>query len=219
MAAYTGAASTRAQALIDEVADVVRAVREGTSWGHQMREYTHVALDGVLSNQPLAGKRCLVIGGSTTSCSVLRYLVERGVAPDRLTIAYRGEGRRRLVQQVRQIAGEGATRLRLGAYDAPELRTALCNADLVFLGIDRAEPILSPSGLQRDGSHPLTILDFNTHPSTHGLATQPGVTLIEAHAIAQAVEEAARASLRDPMFHQAAIDAERAIAQRVAMGP
>lgn len=220
MAAYTGASGSRAQALLDEVDRVVAHVRENTLWGSCMRGYTHAALERALDRQPGAGDRCLVVGGSTTSCSVLRYLIDAGVAPANITLAYRGEGRRRLVQQVREIAGEALKRLRLGSYDTPELHGAARDADFILLGVDRREHILDGGSLGgRDGGRPLTIVDFNTHPSTKGVGDVAGVRLIEAGALAAAVEEASLESLRDPTFHHAKVDAERAIAERVAMGP
>lgn len=219
MAAYTGAAGARAESLVGDAERLVAEVRDGSAWGAHMREYTHVALDGVVADRraELARARCTVMGGSTTALSTLRYILALPASDAaRITAIYRGEGRRRLVSQIRQVAGDAAQRVRVGSYDDPAVGRALTTSDWILLGVDRREPVLTRASLADRGGRPVTIVDFNTFGSTEGLDGLSGVRVIGARELGAAVERASVAALADPAVHGAALDAERVIAAALA---
>jgi hypothetical protein len=77
------------------------------------------------------------------------------------------------------------------SYTTPEVLAAIADADVLFYGVDRDEPILTPdmlTGLRDFSERPLTIIDFNTNGSTTGIRDLPGVTLWDADQLAREVD-------------------------------
>ena len=120
--------------------------------------------------------------GSTTSRSILETLYDEfGVKECDVTLAYRNHCGGQ-VKQLRRAIRHGR-RLRTHSYSERAVLAALAEADVVYFGIDRDEPVLTGEALRelRDfGERPLTIIDFNTSGSTAGVESLPGVTLWDA---------------------------------------
>src|SRR4029078_12160315 len=95
--------------------------------------YCDVTLPSFLTWAELRQGNSLVIGGSSTTRSLLRSLVQRHqVDPPRITVAYRGEGRVNLVRDLRRVLGEHG-RLRVQRYDEGRGLNAMSRAEFLFL--------------------------------------------------------------------------------------
>ena len=95
----------------------------------------------------LANARHVVIGGSTTSRSILQSLYTQfSVKESAVTLVYRNHqgGQMKLL---RKAVGRGR-RLRTQSYTDPTVIEAIADADLVYYGIDREEPVLDPEMLR-----------------------------------------------------------------------
>jgi hypothetical protein len=139
------------------------------------------------------------------------------VPPHQLTLVYREHhGQMKLL---RTALGQGR-RLRVHAYTELRVVRAIAEADVVYLGIDQAEPVLDPSGLGdlRDlAARPLTIVDFNSFGSLRGDVVPPGVAVWNAQQLDEAVAAGAAALRRRDEYRGAVAEAEAYI-ERAAPG-
>ena len=165
---------------MEHAAVLTEAVRAETSWGRYATSYCHTALTGV--EQESAVRMDLgnhvVIGGSTTSHSILRTLAgEYSVLGRRKTVVYRcHHGQMKLL---RSALGDGR-RLRVHAYSEESVIGAIADADFVYFGIDHPDPVLDTTVLAdlRDFSErPLLIMDFNSFGSLTDTDVPEGVSL------------------------------------------
>lgn len=220
MAIHINAAGPDAQKLIGKVQSIVEELRTTTPWGRFSCKYCYAALYDFLKklnctqNKP----QCVVIGGSTTSRSILQVLIEHfEISSENLTLIYRGGGRQRLVKLLRQAIGQGR-RILVNKYCEPEVSRAIAQADIVFLGVDRREPILTSSCISslRDFTiHPLTIIDFNTFGSCEDFDEIAGIKVITASQLEAEVARYTDALLDDVDIHKAAVAAQRVISAEV----
>ena len=165
---------------MEQAAELTEAVRSETSWGGYATSYCHTALTGIERESAVRmdlGNH-VVIGGSTTSHSILRTLAEEyGVHGRRKTVVYRcHHGQMKLL---RNALGDGR-RLRVHAYSEESVIEAIAEADFVYFGIDHPDPVLDTKVLAdlRDfGERPLLIMDFNSFGSMTGTDVPEGVSL------------------------------------------
>lgn len=184
LAERAGMAGPRLQALVAEACAVAESSRSETTWGRESPGYCYAAiarLQRALGGK-LANSRHVVIGGSATSRSVLQALFDQfEVHECDATLIYRTHqgGQTKLL---RKVIGNGR-RLRVDSYKTRGVLNAIADADIVYFGVDRDEPILTAeelTGLRDLVATPLTIMDFNTAGSTKGLDNLPGVNLWDA---------------------------------------
>ena len=181
LAERAGTAGPHAEALVDEAVSLARSVRQETAWGRLDPGYCFAAITRIQDALPLKLANCrhVVVGGSTTSRSVLEALYEQfGVQESSVTLAYRSHqgGQMKLL---RKAVGHGR-RLRTNSYSDQPVLDAIADADVVYFGIDREEPVLTAEtlrGLRDFAARPLFILDFNSSGSTLGLEGLPGIRL------------------------------------------
>jgi glutamyl-tRNA reductase/protoheme ferro-lyase len=218
IAQCSGAAGARATQLVTQAADLAEEVRAETAWGRFSTGYCRAALAHLSERGAAFAERChVVIGGSTTSRSVLSGLTEQFAVPQQqLTLVYRDHhGQMKLL---RSAIGHGR-RLRVHDYAEQSVLEAIAGADVVFFGIDQNEPVLDPGALQglRDFvARPLTIVDFNSFGSL-GCTTPPaGVTVWTASDLEEGVAAHADALYAHGDFARAVADAEARIEQRLA---
>jgi ferrochelatase len=192
LAESAGAAGVRSRTMVEEAVGVARAVRAETAWGRLDPGYCFAALERIHESLPLKLANCrhVIIGGSTTSRSIIQTLYEHyDVKEPSVTLVYRNHqgGQMKLL---RKAVGHGR-RLRVQSYNTSEVLAAIADADVLFYGVDRDEPILTAemlAGLRDFNERPLTIIDFNTNGSTAGVRELPGVTLWDADQLATEVE-------------------------------
>ncbi|MFC1628455.1 ferrochelatase [Gemmatimonadota bacterium] len=170
----------RSEALMESAAHLTGTVRAETSWGGYATSYCHAALTGVEHETGIRMDvgRHVVIGGSTTSHSILRTLAdEYSVYGQRKTVVYRcHHGQMKLL---RAALGDGQ-RLRVHAYSEESVIRAIADADHVYFGIDHPDPVLDIAVLQglRDfGQRPLMIMDFNSFGSMTDSVGPEGVSI------------------------------------------
>ena len=210
VAQRAGTAGPMTRKLIGDVLALERSLRAETEWGEFEPGYCFAALSRIFETTHLdpVDHRHLVVGGSTTSRSVLTTLIEQFDVPSRqLTLAYRGHSGGQ-IKLLRKAIG-GGRRIRVQTYGEPQVLRAIADADVVFLGIDRDEPVLVAEDLRdlRDFvARPLMIIDFNTFGSTSDVESVPGVTLWTAENIDGAVAEFAQA-MRETRKFTGALDA------------
>lgn len=213
MALHINAAGATVENLIGKVNSIVQELRTTTPWGRFSCQYCYAALQDFLDDLICSKSQpqCVVIGGSTTSRSILQVLVQHfEVSSENLTLIYRGGGRRRLMKLLRQAIGRGC-RILVHKYSEPAVSNAIAKADIVFLGVDHKEPILTSSTIcdLRDFTvRPLTIIDFNTFGSCEKLDGIAGITLISAAQLEAKVARYTDALLDDTDFHVAVNAAE-----------
>jgi glutamyl-tRNA reductase len=187
-----GTAGPRLRALVEEVMHLTEQAGQQTTWGRNTVGYCYAALDRItrVLDRRLANCRHVVIGGSATSRAVLRTLFEHfEVRENDATLVYRAHQGGR-TKQLRSAIGNGR-RIRTDSYASREVLHAITEADVVYYGIDRDEPVLSGDDLRgmRDFlARPLVIIDFNTLGSTRNASGIPGVTLWTAERIDAEVE-------------------------------
>jgi glutamyl-tRNA reductase/protoheme ferro-lyase len=214
----SGAAGTRAAELVRQAAELAEEVRAETPWGRFSTGYCLAALSHLRDRGGmLDDRRHVVIGGSTTSRSILSVLTEQFHVPQRqLTLVYREHhGQMKLL---RSAIGHGR-RLRVHAYAEPGVVQAIGDADFVFFGIDQSEPVLDPGtlrGLRDFVARPLTIVDFNSFGSLGGAALPDGVTVWAAEDLERAVALYAEGLYAHGEFAPAVAAAEEWIEHRLA---
>ena len=210
-------AGPRLRYLVDEAITLAHHVRAETAWGRYDPGYCYAALRRIhkAAGLQLADCRHVVVGGSTTSCSVLHTLCERFDVPRRqTTLVYRGH-RGGQMKLLRNAIGSGK-RLRAQSYSEGTVVAAIADADVVYFGIDRDQPVLSADDLRgaRDfAERPLTIIDFNTFGSTSDVETLEGVTVWDARQLEQEVAAYAEAICAEEWFAGAVEEAEMWIEQ------
>lgn len=222
LAERANTAGPHLEALLEQATVLARDVREKTAWGRIDPGYCYAALSQVEPRLALKLANCrhVVIGGSATSRSILETLYQQYHVKERqVSLVYRNHQGGQM-KQLRKAVGHGR-RLRVNSYDEPAVLEAIADADVVYLGIDRTEPVLDAGALRelRDfGERPLTILDFNTAGSTIGLEALAGVTLFSARALEAEVDRFAEALCARDEFPRIVEEAEAWIQQRTPGG-
>lgn len=217
MAERSGTAGPRAKRLVETAAAFAEQVRDETAWGRFSVGYCHAALAQLRESAglELTTAQHLVIGGSTTSRSILDCLYEKfDVHAARIAFAYRGQhgGQMKLLRR----AIRNGRRLRVDEYSDRAVIDALAEADIVHFGIDRGRPVLGAEdvrGVRDFEARPLRVIDFNTFGSTSGLETIPGITVIDAERLEREVADYANTLCGDPGFTEAVAAVEALIAQ------
>src|SRR5262245_3878976 len=108
-AEHAGAAGPLTNDLVDDAIQAIRELREQTQWRAFDNRYCATVLSRLAERlkAPMGG-RILVIGGSTTSCSIMETLIRSFRVPrERLSLIYRGRRRGSLVKRLHNAAGEG----------------------------------------------------------------------------------------------------------------
>lgn len=214
----SGVAGARAAELVGQAAALAAEVRAETPWGRLSTGYCLAALSHLRDHGAVFDDRHhVVIGGSTTSRSILAALAERFHVPHRqLTLVYRDHhGQMKLL---RAAIGHGR-RLRVHAYAEPGVVQAIGDADFVFFGIDQNDPVLDPAllrGLRDFAARPLTIVDFNSFGSLRGTAPPDGVTIWTADDLERAVAAYAATLYAHDAFTAVVEHAEEWIERRLA---
>lgn len=204
-------AGARATALVDAATILARDVGIHTTWGRYRAGYCAAALARICEVDGVRPDRFhhVVIGGSTTSRSILSTLAEEHDVPHRqMTLVYRDHHGQ--MRQLRAALG-GGRRVRVHAYDEESVLRAIANADFVFFGIDQAEPVLDATallGLRDYGVRPLTLVDFNTFGSVAGQECLGAIALWSAKELDQAVVAQAAVTSSRSGFAAALAEAE-----------
>jgi len=218
IAGHSDMKGPRAEALMERAASLTEEVRENTPWGRYATSYCGAALAGVAHET--AGRldvgTHVVIGGSTTSHSILRALADDySVFGQRKTVVYRcHHGQMKIL---RAALGDGQ-RLRVHSYSEESVLQAISEADYVYFGIDHPDPVLD-TGLLADRrdyrDRPLTILDFNSFGSLTSTDMPVGVTLWSAQDLDRVVTARVADMARSREFLRAVEEAGEWIEQRV----
>ncbi len=214
LAQCAGTAGPRANKLLADVFEIEREIRSKTDWGHYDPDYCYAALLRLMktSDIDLASCQVMVIGGSTTSASVLNTLIEHFDMPSRqLTLLYRGHKKGGQVKMLRKAIGHGK-RFRVQSYAEQAVIRMIAQADIVIFGIDREEPVLHAdqlNGLRDFSSKPLLIIDFNMFGSTSGLDSIEGVRVISAQQLEDEVAAYADELCRSEHFINAVDSVDR----------
>ncbi|MHC4274246.1 MAG: ferrochelatase [Planctomycetota bacterium] len=221
LAARAGTAGPLTDHLLDEVARHERRLRDQTEWGRFTPSYCYAAMSRIAPAIGLdrpGGCRCVVIGGSTTSCAILEALAgEFGVPGRRLTLLHRGHGHDGHLKMLRRAIGSGRRR-RVHKYGEKSVIEAIGDADVVFIGLDRREPVLDADRIRecRDfTARPLAIVDFNMFGSTAGLGDMDGVRVWNAEELEAAATAFAETMCGSVEFARAAEAAEAWIRDRL----
>ncbi|MHC4218148.1 MAG: ferrochelatase [Planctomycetota bacterium] len=213
LARRAGTAGPLTDRLLAEVSNHEACLREQTEWGRYTPSYCHAAITGIEGalGRALSDCRCVVIGGSTTSCGVIEALAERFAVPRRqITLLHRGHGHDGHLKMLRKAIGSGRRR-RVHKYDAKLVIDAIADADAVFIGLDRREPVLDAERIRacRDfAARPLAIVDFNMFGSAPELGGVEGVRVWFAAELEQAAAAFADGMCGTPAFTRAAEAAE-----------
>jgi glutamyl-tRNA reductase len=208
----------RSTTLVDRAIALAQDVRTHTAWGAFSTGYCSAALARICEVDESRPEelRHVVIGGSTTSRSVLAALVEAHEVPQRqLTLVYRDHHGQ--LKQLRSALGSGK-RLRVHSYSEDAVLHAIAEADVVYFGIDQAEPVLDAQtllGLRDFAAHPLTVVDFNSFGSVARLEQRNGVRMWSARELDQAVAAHAALAMTHSGFANAVEDAEAWIARHL----
>jgi len=217
IAERAGTAGPRANRMVDDVVELSDEVRAETEWGQYSVGYCYAALTRVHAARfDLDERRHVIIGGSATSRSILATLAEQFRVPKRrMTLVYRDHhGQMRLL---RAAIGSGR-RLRVHSYAEQPVLQAINDADVVYFGIDHAEPVLDPATLAelRDfQSRPLTIVDFNSCGSLSEGKLPDGVSLWTEEDLDRAVVGYAEETFSRVQFSESIDAAEAWIAGHV----
>lgn len=211
VAERAGSAGLRAARLVEDTVRMVAELRSSTSWGRFSPGYCLAALSRIVD---VGGARLeelhhVTIGGSATSRSVIATLsASFGVPQRQITLVYRDHhGQMRLL---RSALGQGK-RLRVHSYGDQRVLDEIAAADLVYFGVDCADPVLDLGrlgGLRDFTQRPLTIIDFNTSGSLNGDAAPEGVTVWTAGELDRAVGAYADAMCAKEPFARAVTEAE-----------
>jgi glutamyl-tRNA reductase len=212
IAQCAGTVGPRATQMVEDARAVADDIHARTSWGRFSTGYCEAALARVSEegSRPLDELQHVVIGGSTTSRSVLTALTERLHVPHRqMTVVYRDHHGQ--MKQLRCAVGCG-TRLRVHAYWDKRVLQSIATADMVYLGIDQPDPVIDVDMLQelRDfRDRPLTIVDFNSFGSISGTPMPEGVTIWSNERLDQALHAHAAITTTRVGFSDALDEAEQ----------
>lgn len=217
-AQLAGTAGELTGAFMLDVASAVKGVRTETGWGRFGNRYCDVALTRVALRAGGFAGRCVVVGGSTTSCSVLETLAARfGVGHDRVRLIYRGYRKGALVRRLHAAAGAEHIHT-VDDYSDPAVAAAIGEADVVFFALDQRQSVVSARSLAatRDlGARPLAIVDFNTFGSVEMDMAPAGLTVINAGEIDEEIGGFDAEVLIDAALPAAVAEAEAWIASHV----
>ncbi|UCD24935.1 MAG: hypothetical protein JSW51_03165, partial [Gemmatimonadota bacterium] len=190
IAERTATAGPRANGLVEEAVEMAQRVRAETTWGRFSTGYCFAALSRLheVGAARFDNSCHVVIGGSTTSRSVVATLSDHFQVPHRqMTLVYRcNHGQMKLL---RNAIGNGK-RLRVNSYAERGVVKAIADADFVFFGIDHPEPVLDASelkGLRDYSERPLQIVDFNSFGSLSNLDPIEGLSIWSAADLDRAV--------------------------------
>lgn len=220
LARCAGTAGPLAQKLLSDVLKVERELRSKTRWKQYDPDYCYAALSRKLNSIDLDLSDCrgVVIGGSTTSASVLHTFIDKFDIPSRkLTLLYRGHKKGGQIKLLRKAIGQGH-RIRVQTYHEQVVTDSIAQADLVVFGIDREEPVIDAKQLARCrdfSTHPLWVIDFNMFGSTSGLDTIEGVHLILADELEAEVSAYADELCSSEQFNEAVNEVDRFIFDHV----
>lgn len=224
LAERAGTAGPLTDRLLTELAENDQVLREQTDWGRFEPDYCHASIARTVgaTELDLAGSRCVVIGGSTTSCGILKALAERFDVPRRqMTLLHRGHGHGSHLKMLRRAIGNGR-RIRVQSYAENSVLEAVADADVVFFGLDHKEPVLDWERIRacRDFiARPLTIVDFNMFGSTTGMENAEGVRLWKADDLERAVAAFANDMCGSEGFVRATEEAESWIRDHLPTAP
>jgi glutamyl-tRNA reductase len=219
--AHVGMGGVRCEALFDDAASMVDRLRRQTPWGAYAHRYCRAALDRLRPHlwNGTPPRRAVVVGGSTTGASVLETLAaDFGLPHASLSLVYRGQRSGALTRRLEAAIGGGRT-VNVDCYNDPTLVGEVAAADAVFLAGDHREPILCGNALREARAQagvcgrPLTVVDFNTFPSTANLDAVEGARLLNAAEIELAIQSFNRDVLSQPAFARALAAAEALIAE------
>jgi len=220
LAEGSGAAGRGANAVIAATADAIAGLRQGTAFGKYQTDYCRAALAPLLGELHLERARVALLGGSTTTLSLVGLLARDCAVPgERVTVVYRSATQRRLAKVLKKLA-QGARRLVVDEYDGSEVLATVAEVDVLFLGVDRQQPVLRRGhieGLRDFDARPLVVIDFNVNGSTEGLGDIPGVRVVGADQLDRHVEGYSTELSRDDGFVAALAIAELRL-QREAYG-
>ena len=220
LAERAGTAGPLMDRLVADISKHERLLRKQTEWGRFEPDYCYASISQIVRSAglDLPDCQCLVVGGSITSCGILDALAERfGVSRRQLTLLHRGHGHGGHLKMLRKAVGNGR-RIRVHKYDEKPVIRAFADADVVFFGLDRKEPVLAAEQIRgcRDfTARPLAIIDFNMFGSTSGMGDLDGVSLWNAEDLENAVAAFAEKMCGSEQFAQAAEDAESWILDHV----
>jgi ferrochelatase len=212
IAERAGTAGPMSRHLVDEAVTSACDVRKETSWGRLDPGYCYASLAQIHEHSGLNLPECrhAVIGGSTTSRSVIQTLHEKfDVQKSQMSLVYRNHHGGQ-IKLLRKAIGNGK-RVRVSSYSEQAVIKTIAAADVVYFGIDRDEPILDAEAIRgiRDFSQrPLTIVDFNTFGSIRGAPDLDGVTVWNAQQLENEVTAFAEAMCAQPQFTSAVEEAE-----------
>jgi ferrochelatase len=220
LAQRAGTGGLRMDRLLAEVVKLERRLREQTPWGQYAPDHCYASISQIARGSGLdwPALRCIVIGGSTTSCGILDTLAEQfGVPRRRLTLLHRGHGQGGHLKMLRKAIGSGR-RMRVNRYDEKTVLRVLADADVVFFGLDSQEPVLDAKqirGLRDFRVRPLAIFDFNLFGSTVGMEHLAGVRVWSAADLETAAAAYADDMCASEQFARAAGAAEAWICDRL----
>ncbi|MCH7870415.1 MAG: ferrochelatase [Planctomycetes bacterium] len=212
LAEKAGVLGSRAKRLAAQMIELSGELGKSTVWGEFKSGYCHAALSRVFESASLdpGDLRHVILGGSSTSCSVLNALFEKlDVSRRQTCLVYRNHGGGQ-IKVLRRALGNGK-RLRVNSYSEKSVIDAVGDSDVLILGIDRDEPVITEEnlrGLRDFTQRPLTIIDFNTLGSVRGVEAIPGVSLWPARQLEREVEAYARRLCADERFESAVDEAE-----------
>jgi glutamyl-tRNA reductase len=221
MAEGAGTAGAGAARIVGEAAGHVHALRKATPWGEFATDYCRAALAPLMGELRLDRARIALVGGSTTTLSLVELLAnDCAVADERVTVVYRSATQRRLAKVLDKLA-KGARKLVVDEYDQPDVLATIAGVDVLFLGVDREQPVLRRGhveGLRDFTARPLVVVDFNARGSTEGLDGLAGVRVVTAAELASCVDRHADRVLAQPAFEPALVLAEARL-RALAFGP
>jgi len=204
---------------VDRALALAREAHADPGWSRFSTGFCAAALARICEVDGLCPDRFehVVIGGSTTSRSILTTLVEEHGVPHRqLTLIYRDHHGQ--MKQLRAALGMGR-RLRVHAYGDDAVLRAIAAADVVYFGIDQAEPVLDASvlrSLRAGAPRPLTLVDFNSFGSIACPGELGDVTLWSAKELDEAVAAHAAVTMTRSGFAEALAGIEDRILEKLA---
>jgi hypothetical protein len=132
-------------------------------------------------------------------------------------LLHRGHGHDGHLKMLRRAIG-GGRRRRVHKYGEKLVIDAIADADAVFIGLDRREPVLDARQIRtcRDfTTRPLAIVDFNMFGSTLGLEDLDGVRVWSADELDRAAAAFAARMCGRGEFGRAAEAAEAWLLERI----
>jgi glutamyl-tRNA reductase len=209
----------RSATVVHRAVAIAQEARARTAWGTFATGYCAAAVARICEVDELRPDelRHVVIGGSTTSRSVLATLSGvHDVPPQQLTLVYRDHHGQ--LKQLRTALRNGR-RLRVHSYSEEPVLQAIADADVVYFGIDHPEPVLDASLLHdlRDyAGRRLTLVDFNSFGSVASLEPRDGVTVWAVKELDRAVAAHAALTTTRAGFAAAVDQAEDWIVEHLA---